>query len=120
MLGIYYKAQKESPEVVCRVKEKYGEDHGEEDQGALFRQWRSDPFLQLYCNEGIKRHFTVKKYRNKMGAERMNMTLLEKIRCMLSNASISKYFWSEALACYCYLVNRLHSSTIEGKTLLKV
>ena len=83
--------------------------------------YTSDPFLQLCHNEGIERHFTVRKTPQQVGmAERINMTLLEKVWCMLSNASISKYFWSEALACYCYLVNRLHSSTIEGKTLLKV
>jgi len=35
----------------------------------------------------------------------MNMTILEKVRCMLSNTSISKYFWAEALAYACYLVN---------------
>jgi len=46
----------------------------------------------------------------------MNMTLLGKIRCMLSNASISKYFLAEALAYACYLVNKLSSSVIGGKT----
>jgi len=38
---------------------------------------------------------------------------------MLSNASISKYFWAEVLAYTCHFVNRLPSSAIEGKTLLK-
>ena len=121
MLDIYYEAQKESPEVVCGVKEKHEEDHGEEDQGSLFRQWRSDPFLQLCCNEGIKRHFILREMlqQNKV-AERMNMTLLEKLWCMLSNVGISKSFWAEVLAYACHLVNRLSSPTIGGKTPLEV
>jgi len=49
----------------------------------------------------------------------MNMTLLEKVQCMLSNAGLSKYFWAEALAYTCYLVNRLSLSVIGGKTLLE-
>ena len=53
-------------------------------------------------------------------AERMNRTLLEKVRCMLSNASLSKNFWAEALAYACYLINRLPSSVIWGKTPLEV
>jgi len=50
----------------------------------------------------------------------MNRTLLEKVQFMLSNIGISKYFWAKALAYACYLVNRLPSSVIGGKTLLKI
>jgi len=39
---------------------------------------------------------------------------------MLSNDGLSKNFWAEALAYTCYLVNRLPSSAIGGKTFLKV
>ena len=53
-------------------------------------------------------------------AEKMNMTLLKKVRCMLSNVDISKSFWVEALAYACHLINRLASSAIGGKTHLKV
>jgi len=57
------------------------------------REYISDPFLLLCYNEGIERHFTVRKtlQQNRV-AERMNMTLLEKIWCMLSNAGIPKSF----------------------------
>ena len=47
------------------------------------------------------------------------MTLLEKVRYMLSNAGLSKKFWAKALAYACYLVNRLSSSAIGGKTPLE-
>ena len=39
-------------------------------------------------------------------AERMNRTLLEKVRCMLSNSGLSNDFWAEAASTACYLVNR--------------
>ena len=39
---------------------------------------------------------------------------------MLSNASLAKNFWAEALAYACYLVNRSPSSAIGGKTPLEV
>ena len=50
----------------------------------------------------------------------MNKTLLKKVCCMLSNNGLSKSFWTVALMYACHLVNRLHSSVIESKTLLKV
>ncbi|KAE8682964.1 Beta-glucosidase 24 [Hibiscus syriacus] len=52
-------------------------------------------------------------------AERMNRTLVEKIRCMLSNAGLGKEFWAEALVYACHLVNRLPSTAIGGKTPLE-
>jgi len=38
-------------------------------------------------------------------AERMNRTLLERARCMLSNTGLGKEFWVEAISTGCYLVN---------------
>ena len=48
---------------------------------------------------GIVRHFTVpgKPQQNEV-AERMNQTLTEKVRCILSQAGLSKAFWVEALS----------------------
>jgi len=46
-------------------------------------EYKSDPFLKLRRDEGIDRHFTVRKTSQQNGvAERMNRTLLEKVRCM--------------------------------------
>jgi len=56
-------------------------------------EYTSDPFLQLCHNEGTERHLTIRETSQQNGvAERVNMTLLEKIWCMLSNANLSKYF----------------------------
>jgi len=83
-------------------------------------EYTSDHFLQLYRDEGIERHFTVREtLEQNWMAERMNMTLLEKVSCILSNASISKSFWAEALTYACHVVNRLLSSAIGGKAPLE-
>jgi len=84
-------------------------------------EYKSDPFLKICRDEGIDRHFTVRETPQQNGVtERMNMTLLKKVRCMLSNARLPKNFWVEALAYICYLVNRLPSSAIGCKTPLEV
>ena len=49
-------------------------------------------------------------------AERMNRTLLNKVRCMLVGSEMSKPFWWEALNTATYLINRSPSSAIEFKT----
>ena len=63
------------------------------------------------------RHFTVREIpqQNRV-AERMNRTLLEKVRCMLSNSGLEKIFWTEALSYTSHLINRLSSSVIDYKT----
>ncbi|KAG8490001.1 hypothetical protein CXB51_016020 [Gossypium anomalum] len=48
--------------------------------------------------------------------EHMNQTILEKVRCMLSNAGLGKEFWAEAVTYACHLINRLPSAAINKKT----
>ena len=47
------------------------------------------------------------------------MTLLEKVRCKLSNVRLSKSFLLKALAHVCHLINRLPLSAIGGNTPLE-
>jgi hypothetical protein len=47
--------------------------------------------------------------------ERMNRTLMEKARGMLSGIGIGKEFWAEAVGTTCYLVNRSPSSVLGEK-----
>ena len=80
-------------------------------------EFRSGPFQKFCEDEGIVRHFTVRHTPQQNGvAERMNRTLLEKVRCLLSNAGLGKEFWAEAVTYACHLVNRLPSTAIDGKT----
>ena len=46
----------------------------------------------------------------------MNRTLMEKVRCLLSNSGLPKSFWTEAAVTAFFLVNRSPSTTIDKKT----
>nr|KYP33708.1 Retrovirus-related Pol polyprotein from transposon TNT 1-94 [Cajanus cajan]KYP40580.1 Retrovirus-related Pol polyprotein from transposon TNT 1-94 [Cajanus cajan] len=46
----------------------------------------------------------------------MNRTLLERARCLLSNARLSRSFWAEVVSTTCYLINRSPSTVIDCKT----
>ena len=84
-------------------------------------EYRNDQFSIFCKKEGISRHFTVRDTPQQNGvAERMNRTLLEKVRCMLSNAGLGKQFWAEAVMYASHLINRLPSATLNGKTPLEV
>eukprot|EP00253_Pinus_taeda_P019884 PITA_19884 len=49
-------------------------------------------------------------------AERMNKTLMERARSMLSGVGLGQEFWAEAVDTTCYLVNRSPSSVLDDKT----
>ncbi|KAG8498395.1 hypothetical protein CXB51_006971 [Gossypium anomalum] len=80
-------------------------------------EYKNDQFLQVCQDEGIVQHFTIRDTPQQNGvAERMNQTIMEKVRCMLSNARLGKEFWAEAVTYACHLINRLPSAVINGKT----
>ena len=69
-----------------------------------------------FCkNEGIARHHTVRNTPQQNGiAERMNQTLLERARCMLSNGGLAKRFKAEAVSTACHVINRgPHTNTVK-------
>ncbi len=70
-----------------------------------------------YCKDaGIERHKTTVYTPQQNGvAERMNKTLLERARSMLSNVGLQKELWTEAVATTCYVINRSPSTTIDCK-----
>ena len=61
-----------------------------------------------FCNsKGIKRELTAPCNPSQNGvAERMNRTIQEKVRSMLSNADLTQGFWVEAVAIVVHLINR--------------
>ncbi|KAG8503716.1 hypothetical protein CXB51_001714 [Gossypium anomalum] len=80
-------------------------------------EFYSDEFNRLCKLEGIVRHLTVCRTPQQKGvAERMNRTIMEKVRCMLSNANLPKSFWAEVASTACFLINRSPSIAIEKKT----
>ena len=74
-------------------------------------------FLQFGQNTGIGAHFADGIYGL---AKEINYSLLEKVQCLLSNASLDKMFWVEALVYASHLMNCLSSTVIGGKTLLDI
>lgn len=80
-------------------------------------EYFSEQFNQLCKSKGITRHKTLAETPQQNGlAERMNRTLLERVRCMLIHAGLPKTFLGEALSTACYLVNRCPSSAVGFKT----
>lgn len=69
-----------------------------------------------YCNRfGIKHEKTVPRTPQQNGvAERMNRTIMEKVRSMLSNSSLEKNFWAEVVMIACYLINRSPTTSLDG------
>ena len=68
-----------------------------------------------YCKKhGIERHHTCTYTPQQNGiAERMNRTLMEKVRCWLSESGLSEEFWAEAASTAAYIVNRSPCSAID-------
>ncbi|KAK2414734.1 secreted RxLR effector protein [Trifolium repens] len=88
------------------------------DNGLEFVSEQFNEFCRL---KGIKRHRTVAYTPQQNGlAERMNRTLLERVRCMLLGAGLPKSFWGEAVNTAAYLINRCPSTGINLKTPMEV
>jgi transposase InsO family protein len=84
-------------------------DNGEEFCG--------NEFEELCKKCGIARHKTTPYTTQHNGfLERMNKTLMEKSRCMLSGVGLGKELWVEAVGTACYLVNISPSSALDDKT----
>ena len=84
------------------------------DNGLEFCSSEFDEFCR---SEGIVRHHTVRHTPQQNGvAERMNQTLLERARCMLFQAGLTRKFWAEAVNTACYLINCGPHTGIDCKT----
>nr|GEZ04430.1 retrovirus-related Pol polyprotein from transposon TNT 1-94 [Tanacetum cinerariifolium] len=109
VLGVFIKWKKMMETQTCRKIKHLQTNNGEE--------YKNDLFTKFYEDKGIVRHFTVRHTPQQNGvAKRMNRALLEKVRCMLSNAGLGKEFWAEAVTYACHLVNRFPLIAINRKT----
>ncbi|GKB92439.1 retrovirus-related pol polyprotein from transposon TNT 1-94, partial [Tanacetum coccineum] len=74
-------------------------------------------FEQLCIESGIARHLTVvgTPQQNEL-AERLNRTLMDKVRYLLIHSGLPKTLWAEATCTAAYLINRSPSTAIEKKT----
>ena len=82
------------------------------DNGGEYR----GPF-ERYCSEyGIRLEKTVPKTPQQNGiAERMNRTICERVRCMLSHAKLPKSYWGEAMRTAVDLINLSPSAPLDGE-----
>ena len=48
-------------------------------------------------------------------AERMNISITERARCLRLNAGLPKSFWAEVVSIACYLINRSPQASLGGK-----
>ncbi|KAA0043186.1 pentatricopeptide repeat-containing protein [Cucumis melo var. makuwa] len=97
-----------------RLKFSKGEHHSKATldyvHGDLWRPARTHSW-------GGSRHRTIAYTLQQNGvAERMNRTLMERVRCMISEAKISEKFWVKALATATYTVNKSPCVSIDMKT----
>nr|GEW28802.1 retrovirus-related Pol polyprotein from transposon TNT 1-94 [Tanacetum cinerariifolium] len=69
-------------------------------------EFRNQEFEQLCIESGIARHLTVAGTPQQNGlAERMNRTLMGKVRCLLIQSGLPNTFWAEATCTTAYLIN---------------
>ncbi|GKF37822.1 putative RNA-directed DNA polymerase, partial [Tanacetum coccineum] len=79
------------------------------------------PF-DVYCREfGIRHHKTPPKtpQLNRI-AKRLNRTLVEGVRCLLSHAKLLAYFWGEALSILVHVLNKSSSVSLNFEVPKKV
>lgn len=94
----------------------------ENQTGRKLKTLRTDNGLE-FCNrefdsfckeEGVVRHRTCSYSPQQNGvAERMNRTIMNKVRCMLSESGMGKQFWAEAASTAVYVINKSPSSSID-------
>jgi transposase InsO family protein len=100
----------------------------ERETGKKLKCVRSDnsgeylgPFDEYCRSQGIKHQKTVKKTPQQNGvAERMNRTLVERMRCMLSHAKLPRSFWGEAMMTAVDLINLSPSVPLNGEVPEKI
>lgn len=79
-------------------------------------EFLSKEFQELCKSKGIKRHLTMPANPQQSGViERMNRTILDKLRSMLSDSGMPRKFWGEAAKTTCVLINKSPSSAVEFK-----
>ncbi|MCO5591201.1 hypothetical protein L7F22_045182 [Adiantum nelumboides] len=96
----------------------------ENQTGKKLRSLRSDnegeyvskAFIDFCATKGIKRELTAPFNPSQNGvAERLNRTIQEKVRSMLSHAALPHGFWAEAVQTAIHLINRSPSKALGDK-----
>lgn len=100
--------------LAVEVEKGYGLKCLRTDNGLEFLSKDFDSFCK---SKGIKRHRTAPWNPQQNGAvERMNRTILERMRCMMFTFGTPKKFWAEAVSTAAKLINKCPSSAIDHDT----
>ncbi|XP_047258878.1 uncharacterized protein LOC124891115, partial [Capsicum annuum] len=84
-------------------------------------EYTSDRFEKLCQNVGIEHQLTAPYTPQQNGvSERKNRTIMEKSRCLLYEKGLPKYLWVEAANTAAFLLNRLPTKAVDGKTPFEV
>ena len=76
-----------------------------------------EKFSNFYRNQGIVKHRTVKTTPQQNGlVERVNCTILERVRCMFINIKLLAKFWVKVVHTACHLINKCPLSAINFRT----
>nr|KYP56919.1 Retrovirus-related Pol polyprotein from transposon TNT 1-94 [Cajanus cajan] len=76
----------------------------------------------MYCEESCIEHQLTTPYTPQQNgvSERKNRTIMEMVRCMLHEKGLPKEYWAEAANTAVFLLNRLPTKAVDGKTLFEV
>ncbi|GFQ02696.1 retrovirus-related pol polyprotein from transposon tnt 1-94 [Phtheirospermum japonicum] len=90
---------------------------GEKGLSTLFSSQMVEGVPECSMGFGFSRQKTTPYTPQQNGvAERLNRTLMEKARCMLSWAGLEPEFWAEAVATACHLKNRSPTTSVKNRT----
>ena len=79
------------------------------------KEYCSNSFEEYYSEHGIKHLKIVPRTpQQNRTTERMNQTIMEKVRSMLSYFGLPKYFWVEVVRTTCYLINHSPTTSLDG------
>lgn len=74
--------------------------------------------FNLFCEEAGIGHQFIAPYTSQQNgvSERRNQTIMEMVRCRLHEKGLPKEFWAEAVNTAVFLLNRLPTKAVKGKT----
>lgn len=85
------------------------------------RDYVNESFKQFLCQKGIQHQMPIPYTPQQNGlAERSNRTVVEKARCLLVDAGLSKRFWTKVCSTAVYLINRSPAKKLLGQTLYEI
>lgn len=71
------------------------------------REYISKRLKEEFESKGIQVEYTIRYISKQNGvAEKINRNIIEKVRCLLLESGMKKIFWSEAVMCDVYIINR--------------